>query len=125
MMMKSNTLKDSFMNAWEGLKYAVKTQKNMRIHLSAAFIVLLMSWLLSISARELIYIIFAISFVLFAEMINTAVEKTVDLFMSTYHPLAKTAKNVAAGAVLIATINAVVVGLIILGKSLLQVFVSF
>ena len=113
------------MNAWEGLKYAVKTQKNMRIHLSAAFIVLLMSWLLSISARELIYIIFAISFVLFAEMINTAVEKTVDLFMSTYHPLAKTAKNVAAGAVLIATINAVVVGLIILGKSLLQVFVSF
>ncbi|NLO90080.1 MAG: diacylglycerol kinase family protein [Clostridia bacterium] len=124
-MMKSNTLKDSFLNAWEGLKYAVKTQKNMRIHLSVTFIVLLMSWLLSISVREFLYIIFAISFVLFAEMINTAVEKTVDLFMSTYHPLAKIAKNVAAGAVLIATINAVIVGLIILGKPLFQVLFSF
>ncbi|HBT20296.1 MAG TPA: diacylglycerol kinase [Peptococcaceae bacterium] len=124
-MMKSNTLKESFINAWEGLKYAVKTQKNMRIHLSAAFVVLLLSWLLSINARDFLYIVFAISFVLFAEMINTAVEKTVDLFMSTYHPLAKTAKNVAAGAVLIATINAVIVGLIILGKPLLRILISF
>jgi len=119
--MKNKTVKDSFNNAWEGLKYALKTQRNMRIHLSIAVIVFIMSWLLGISMDDLTRIVFAVSFVLFAEMVNTAVEKTVDLFMSTYHPLAKIAKNVAAGAVLIAAVNAVIVGIAVLGKPLLDV----
>ena len=57
-------------------------------------------------------------------MINTAVEKTVDLFMSTYHPLAKIAKNVAAGAVLVAAINAVITGVLVLGFPLIKAFKS-
>jgi len=123
--MKNKTVRDSFNNAWEGLKYVLKTQHNMRIHLSIAVIVFIMSWLLSISMDDLTRIVFAVSFVLFAEMVNTAVEKTVDLFMSTYHPLAKIAKNVAAGAVLIAAVNAVIVGIIVFGKPLFDVLSRF
>lgn len=120
--MKNKTLKDSFQNAWAGIKYALKSQRNIRIHISMAFIVLVSCWLLEIGKIDFLLIINAISLVLFAEMVNTAVEKTVDLFMSTYHPLAKIAKNVAAGAVLIAALNAVILGFIILGIPLLKVF---
>lgn len=120
--MKNKTLMDSFRNAWAGIKYAFKTQRNIRIHISVALIVLVLSWLLEIGKLEFLLIINSIALVIFAEMVNTAVEKTVDLFMSTYHPLAKTAKNVAAGAVLIATINAVIVGLYILGVPLIKIF---
>jgi len=119
--MKNKTVKDSFQNAWEGLKYAYKTQRNIRIHISAAAVVLLVCWLLEVSLDGLAKIIISISLVLFAEMVNTAVEKTVDLFMSTYHPLAKTAKNVAAGAVLISAINAIIIGIIVLGEPLFKV----
>ena len=119
--MKNKTVKDSFQNAWEGLKYAYKTQRNIRIHISAAAVVLLVCWLLEVSPDGLAKIIISISLVLFAEMVNTAVEKTVDLFMSTYHPLAKTAKNVAAGAVLISAINAIIIGIIVLGEPLFKV----
>jgi diacylglycerol kinase (ATP) len=120
--MKNRTLWDSFRNAWAGIRYSLKTQRNIRIHLSAAIIVLVLSWLLEISKEDFLFIIIAIALVFTAEMVNTAVEKTVDLFMSTYHPLAKIAKNVAAGAVLVAAINAVIIGLVVLGVPLLTVF---
>ena len=118
--MKNKTIRDSFDNAWEGIKYAFKTQRNIRIHLSVTIIVLITSWLLAISIRDFGLIFVAVSLVLFAEMVNTAVEKTVDLFMSTYHPMAKIAKNVSAGAVLVAVINAIVIGVIILGMPLID-----
>ena len=120
--MKNRTLWDSFRNAWAGIRYSLKTQRNIRIHLSAAIIALVLSWLLEISKEDFLFIIIAIALVLTAEMVNTAVEKTVDLFMSTYHPLAKIAKNVAAGAVFVAAINAVIIGLVVLGVPLLTVF---
>lgn len=78
--MKNKTLKDSFQNAWAGIKYALKSQRNIRIHISMAFIVLVSCWLLEIGKIDFLLIINAISLVLFAEMVNTAVEKTVDLF---------------------------------------------
>jgi diacylglycerol kinase len=58
-------------------------------------------------------VVFAITLVLVAEMFNTAVEKTVDLYINTYHPGARLAKHIAAGAVLAAAINAVIIGLIV------------
>ena len=106
------------------MKYAFKTQRNIRIHLSAAILAVMLSWLLEVSAGDFALVILAISLVLFAEMVNTAVEKTVDLFMSTYHPLAKIAKNVAAGAVLITAISAVVIGIIVFAKPLVEIFSS-
>lgn len=124
MNMKNRTFSDSFQNAWAGIRYALKTQRNMRIHISVAAIVLVLSWLLEIGKSDFLFIVLAISFVVTTEMVNTAIEKTVDLFMSTYHPLAKIAKNVAAGAVLVAVINAIIAGLIVLGIPLLKVFIE-
>ncbi len=120
--MKNRTLLDSFQNAWAGIRYSVKTQRNIRIHLSVAFIALVLSWLLEIGKVDFLFVIIAISLVFATEMVNTAVEKTVDLFMSTYHPLAKIAKNVAAGAVFVAAVNAVIIGIAVLGIPLLKLF---
>lgn len=122
--MKNKSIKDSFKNSWDGIKYAFKTQRNMRLHLSIGFIVLILGWILQIGFSNFIHVIFAIALVLFAEMVNTAVEKTVDLFMSTYHPLAKIAKNVAAGAVLIAAVNAIIIGVIVFGVPLIDVLIN-
>ncbi|MDI3534421.1 MAG: diacylglycerol kinase [Thermosediminibacterales bacterium] len=107
--MKVRKLIESFYYAASGIMYVMKTQKNMRIHFFIAVLVILLSLLLDISKTEMMILVFAISLVVVAEMINTAVEKTIDLYTKDYHPLAKTAKNVAAGAVLIAALNSLVV----------------
>ncbi len=104
----------SFRDAWAGLWFCVTTQRNMRIHLAAAIIVLGTVWLLGLSRVEMALVVFAVSFVLAAEMFNTAVEKAVDLYTPTYHPLARLAKHIAAGAVLVAACNAVVTGVLVI-----------
>ncbi|MGO1368128.1 MAG: diacylglycerol kinase [Senegalia sp. (in: firmicutes)] len=101
---------DSFNYAVEGIIYTLKTQKNMRIHFSVMVLILFLSLFFNFSKLELLSLFFAISLVIIAEMINTAVEKTIDMFTSEFHPLAKIAKNVAAGAVLVAALNSVMVG---------------
>jgi diacylglycerol kinase (ATP) len=105
---------DSFNYAVAGVIYAIQTQRNMKIHLTAAILVLALSVYLRISSRELLIIFFAIVLVIMAELFNTAIEAVVDLSVQEVHPLARTAKNVAAGAVLIAALNSVVVAYIII-----------
>lgn len=107
--MKVRKLIDSFNYAVSGIIYTLRTQRNMRIHYVAAILVLFLSLFLNFSRIELLLLLFTISLVIIAEMINTALEKTIDIFIKEYHPLAETAKNVAAGAVLIAAINAIIV----------------
>ncbi|MGF7056344.1 diacylglycerol kinase [Brassicibacter mesophilus] len=107
--MKVRKLIDSFNYAVSGIIYTLKTQRNMRIHFIAAFFVLSLSLFFNFSRIELLLLFFTISLVIIAEMINTAIEKSIDIFTTKYHPLAEIAKNVAAGAVLIAAANAVVV----------------
>lgn len=108
--MKVRKLIDSFNYAIQGIIYTLQTQKNMRIHFFIALGVLILSLFFDLSKTELLILVFAISLVFVLEMINTAIETAIDLFANFYHPLAKIAKNVAAGAVLIAAIDAVVVG---------------
>lgn len=83
---------------------------------------LLFSSVLGLTAIELLIIYFAVFLVIITEMINTAIEKTIDMITEDYHPLAKTAKNVAAGAVLIASINAIIVACFILLPKLIHNF---
>ena len=116
--MKSSRFIDSLNCAIDGVLHAARTQKHMRNHFLVAGAVLLLALFLQVSAVEFILLAVSISFVLFAEMMNTAVEAVVDLVTADYHPLAKTAKDVAAGMVLIAAIASVGVGLIILGPPL-------
>lgn len=97
--------------AWQGLVYCVKTQRNFRFHLGAAFAVLWAGYICDISRAEWAVIMLAIGGVLALEAVNTAVEKTVDLCSKgKISPAAKAAKDCAAGAVLVFSIFAAIVG---------------
>jgi diacylglycerol kinase len=100
----------SFRFAIEGLKYAVVTQRNMRIHFITALVVLLLSLCLSLSKLEILLLFVSITLVLFAELINTSIEAVVDMVTEEFHPLAKVAKDVAAGAVFLTAGLAFIVG---------------
>lgn len=112
--MKSRSIIWSFNYAIEGIVFALRTQRNMRIHLALAIMAAGASLLLGVSRIELVAIFFAISLVFVTELLNTAIESTVDLATETYQPLAKTAKDMAASAVLIAAVNALVVAYLVL-----------
>jgi len=106
---RQGSLRWSFTWAFEGIVYVLRTQRNMQIHVAAAVVALVMGLLLDFSRLELAAIMGAISLVLVAEMMNTAVEAAIDAVVTTYHPLVKIAKDVAAGAVLVATVNALAI----------------
>jgi diacylglycerol kinase (ATP) len=108
----------SFNYAFEGVIHALRTQRNMRLHFAIAAGVLVLAFIYDVSRLELIALLIAISFVLIAEMVNTAVEATIDLSTPSFDPLAKVAKDLAAGAVLIASVNAVAVGYLVLADRL-------
>ena len=103
----------SFNYAIEGIAYALRTQRNMRIHVGAAVIVLVASLFFGISRLEFIAVCLAITFVLVTELVNTALEAAVDVSTQGWDPVAKIAKDVAAGAVFVAAINALAVGYIV------------
>ncbi|MGI9050652.1 MAG: diacylglycerol kinase [Rubrobacteraceae bacterium] len=108
----------SFNHAYNGLIFAVRTQRNMRIHVLIATVVLALSLLVGVSAVELAILVLVIMLVFIAELFNTAMEFAVDLATSEYHPLAKLAKDVSAGAVLVTSVGAVLVGYLILANNL-------
>lgn len=100
----------AFNAAIEGIIYTFKFERNMKIHYFLAVMVLTASLFLGLDRFEMILLVFAISLVVIAEMFNTAIEKTIDMITDEYHILAKIAKDVAAGGVLIAALNSAVVG---------------
>lgn len=107
--MKVRRLIDSLNYAFEGIIYALKTQRNMKIHFIVAILVLVASLFFDLTRIEILILFLTISMVIVAEMINTSIESTIDLITDKYHIFAKIAKNVAAGAVLIAAINSIIV----------------
>lgn len=111
--MKVRKLVDSFNYAINGILDTLRTQRNMKIHFAATVFVLIACLFFDISKIEFLVLAITISMVIAAEIINTAIESVVDLTANYYHPLAKTAKNAAAGAVLVTAVNAIVVGYII------------
>jgi diacylglycerol kinase (ATP) len=110
---RARTLLESFNFAVEGIIHVVRTQRNMRIHLLAAVIVLVAAIWVGVSKLELIALLLAIAFVFMTEMINSALEQAIDVATTSFDPLAKLAKDVAAGAVLIATVNAIAIGYLV------------
>ncbi|HJC99325.1 MAG TPA: diacylglycerol kinase [Candidatus Dwaynia gallinarum] len=111
--MKVKKLVDSFNNAISGILYAVRTQLNIKIHLVVAFLVMSASLFYDITKIELIILSLTIILVVFAELINTAIEVAIDATTNYYHPLAKIAKNISAGAVLLTALNAIFIGYLI------------
>ncbi len=110
---RSPSLLQSFNFAFEGIIHVLRTQRNMRIHFAIAVAVLIAALAVGVRRLELVALLLAISFVLIAEMLNTALETGIDVATTSFDPLAKLAKDIAAGAVLIATVNAVAVGYLV------------
>lgn len=104
--------------AFSGLWHAFRTQINMKVHITLAIIAIALGTVLHISAVEFALIFVAIAGVLIAEMFNTVIELCVDLASPSYHPLAKIAKDVAAGAVLLSAIMAIIIALFVFGPHL-------
>lgn len=104
--------------AFSGLWHAIRTQINMKVHITIAIIAIALGIVLHISAIEFALIFVAIAGVLIAEMFNTVIELCVDLASPSYHLLAKTAKDVAAGAVLLSAIMAIIIALFVFGPHL-------
>ena len=103
----------SFKHAWNGVLYVFKHERNARIHLLFAIIVLSFGFFLGLSHGDLAAILFAVIIVFFAEIMNTAIEKTLDIVEPNHHPQVKLIKDMAAGAVLVTAAAAVVIGVVI------------
>lgn len=107
--LKNHNFAEAWKNAFNGIIYATTTQGNIKKQLIIAVVVVIISLFFNLSKAEFLCFLFTIVLIIFAEMVNTAIETVVDLYVDVYHPKAKIAKDVAAGGVVIATINAVIV----------------
>jgi len=112
----------SFGYAGKGLLYAFRTQHNLWIHLVLALIAIGMGFWLKISSAEWCFVVFAIGFVLAAELFNTAIEWLVDLVSPEWNEKAGKIKDVAAGAVLVSALDALLIGLIVFGPKIVGLF---
>ncbi len=116
-------LRKSFFFAIQGISYTLRSQPNMRIHLWLALLAVLAGFVFHIAAEEWLALIIVISFVFILEILNTAIETLVDLYTEEYHHLAKIAKDTAAGAVMVAAIMSIMVGLVIFLPKIINLFV--
>lgn len=114
----------SFRNAFLGWWYVIRTQQNAWIHAFVTILVIILGWWLKLPMRDWAVLFVTICMVWMAEFLNTALEAVVDLASPGVHPLAKTAKDVGAAAVLITAVTSVIVGFLILGPPLWSFFLS-
>ena len=119
--MKKDPLYKSFGYAFQGIFNTIRTERNIKIHCAAAILVTIFGIWLQISKTEWMICFILFGLILALELVNTAVEATVDLFTEERKPLAKKAKDAAAGAVLVAAIFATVIGILIFIPKLLEV----
>jgi len=112
-MMAKQSLPRAFKNALAGMIYCALHERNMKIHMFAACFAGCLAWWLQLDRYEMLILLLTISSVLVAEMMNTVVEALVDIVSPEIHPLAKIAKDVSAGAVLIASIMSLFVAYIL------------
>ncbi len=117
---RQGSLRWSFTWAFEGVVYVLRTQRNMQLHVATAIVALVAGLLLNFTRLEFAVLVGAISLVFVAEMFNTAIEAAVDAVVHTYHPLVKVAKDVSAGAVLVAAVNAVAVAYFVFYRHLVE-----
>ncbi len=111
--LRTGRLRAAFGYAFAGIWYLFRTQRNAQIHFLIGVCVVLLGWLLGLERWEWLVLVLTIGMVLFAEGVNTAIEATVDVATSRRHPLARIAKDVGAGSVLLCAIVSVIIGCIL------------
>jgi diacylglycerol kinase len=113
-------LGNSFKYAVEGIKSAYKTEQNLLFHTIVAILVIALGIVIKLSFLELSIVFLVIGLVITAELVNTSIENAIDMAMPSIHPLAKTAKDVASGAVLFSAFIAIIVGCLIYIPKLIE-----
>lgn len=116
---KSQGFSNTFKNARKGFRLVLKSEMNIRIHVAAATLVVFAALLLKFTAMEFCILLFVIGLVIVAEMLNTAIEFTLDsIYHNKYSRMVGMAKDISAGAVMFATVISVLVGVILFGSKL-------
>ena len=117
---KSQGFNNTFKNARKGFRLVLKSEMNIRIHIVIALLVLITAFLLNFNAIEYCIVILTIAMVMITEMINTAIEFTLDaVYHNRYSKMVGMAKDISAGAVMFASVIAIIIGCIIFGRHLL------
>ena len=111
---KNKNYLDSWKNAFSGIWYVIKTGTNSKIQIVFGLVVFVLGLIFKVSITDWLFLTFAIMLVFIAEVINTAIEETVNLVTKEFNPIAKIAKDVAAGAVVLSAINAVIIAILII-----------
>jgi diacylglycerol kinase len=114
-------LQKSFSYAIQGIQYSIASEHNMKIHLLASIIAVVIGFIVHLTRLEWGLLSLTIFMVLTAETINTSIERAIDLFSTKQHPLAKIAKDLAAGGVLLTALNAVIIAFILFGPYLIGI----
>lgn len=120
---KAQGLNNTFKNARKGFRLVLKSELNIRIHVTIAFLVIFLALIVKFSALEFCILLFVIGLVIVAEMLNTAIEFTLDsIYHNRYSRMVGMAKDISAGAVMFATIISILVGVILFGSKFLGQF---
>ena len=120
---KSQGLNRTFKNARKGFNLAIRSEMNIRVHAVIAAFVIIAAFCLEFSPLEFCILMFVIALVIDTEMLNTAIEFTLDsIYHNRYSRMVGMAKDISAGAVLFATFTSIVVGLVLFGSKLLALF---
>lgn len=118
--MKNKNLIESFKNAISGIIYAIRKERNMKIHVTAFFIVLLLSIHYRLAKEELLVVFLTVSLVFICELLNTSVELLVDIITDHFHPKAKVVKDIAAGAVFVSSLVSLAVAYFVFFDRIIQ-----
>lgn len=118
--LKNKSFIHAWKNAFSGIWYAIKSQRNLKIQLLIAAVVIICAIYFKVSIIEWMFLSFAIMLVFISELINTAIEESVNLCTDKFHPIAKIAKDVAAGAVVLASLNAVIIAIFIVVSNIVK-----
>ena len=108
----------SLANAFEGLSYALKSQRNLQIHLAAGVVAVVAAVAMELSRVEVVLVVLTVCLVVLGEMLNTALEFALNLLEARHHPVVRAAKDLAAGGVLTAVAGSIVVGFLLFGPRL-------
>lgn len=122
---KSQGLRNTFRNARKGFRLVLKSERNLRIHLAIGSLVLTSAVLLQFCAIKICILLFAIALVIVSEMLNTAIEFTLDSYYhNKYNKMVGMAKDISAGAVMLSTIVSIIIGCILFGENVIQTAIN-
>lgn len=120
---KQQGFSGTFKNARKGMRIALKSEINIRVHFCIAIAVLAMAFLLNFSLIKMCILILTIAFVIVSEMVNSAIEFALDaVFHNRYSKLVGMAKDISAGAVMFASVTAIIIGILLFGSTIIDLF---